>query len=352
MPHSSGGGSHSSGSHSGGSHSSHSSRSSGGGSSSGGYHSSKRTSSTPFKGAKRYLYYKDNKPYLVYANYDIRKRDFSRILPIWIICGFIFGPYVIVGIMMMFRAFYMPERIEYSKYKNKDPEFIIEDNIGVLENEKKLKKSMESFYDTTGIVPAVITVSNDEWSEDYTSLEAYAYDVYVQRFPDEVHWLIVYSETVKDNGFNDWYWEGMQGDRTDPVLTEDQAAAFTESLHDRLMKRTKYSVDDAIAITLDEYAPKMMSLSCDKTDLIFGAIVFLMMSSVLFIVFITNRPRKVSEEYKKAVPCELNVVYQASCNFCGGMYVVGMHSGCPHCGASIPPQNYIQDPQGNIVKIL
>ena len=163
MPHSSGGGSHSSGSHSGGSHSSHSSRSSGGGSSSGGYHSSKRTSSTPFKGAKRYLYYKDNKPYLVYANYDIRKRDFSRILPIWIICGFIFGPYVIVGIMMMFRAFYMPERIEYSKYKNKDPEFIIEDNIGVLENEKNLKKSMRSFYDTTGIVPAVITVSNDEW---------------------------------------------------------------------------------------------------------------------------------------------------------------------------------------------
>ena len=174
----------------------------------------------------------------------------------------------------------------------------------------------------------------------------------MQRFPDEVHWLIVYSETIKDNGFNDWYWEGMQGDRTDPVLTEDHAAAFTESLHDRLMKRNKYSVDDAIAITLDEYAPKMMSLSCDKTDLIFGAIVFLMMSSVLFIVFITNRPRKVSEEYKKAVPCELNVVYQASCNFCGGMYVVGMHSGCPHCGASIPPQNYIQDPQGNIVKIL
>ncbi len=350
MPHSSGGGSHSSGSHSGGSHSSHSSRSSGGSSS--GYHSNRRTSSTPFKGAKRYIYYKDNKPHLIYSNYDIRKKDYGSVLATWIICGVIFGPYVIIGIIMMITAFYKPERIEYSKYRNSDPEFIIEDNLGIFENEKKLRRSMESFYDTTGIVPAVITVSNDEWNEDYTTLEAYAYDVYVQRFPDEVHWLIVYSENVKDNGFNDWYWEGMQGDRTDPVLTEERAGEFTEDLHDKLMKRNKYSVDDAIALTLDEHAPKMMSLSYDRSDMILGAVLFVMMSSVLFIVFMTTRPRKVPEDYKNAVPCELNVVYQASCNFCGGMYVVGMHTGCPHCGASIPPQNYIQDPQGNIVKIL
>ena len=351
MPHSSGGGSHSGGSHSGGSHSSHSSRSSGGGSSSG-YSSSRRTSSTPFKGAKRYIYYKDNKPHLVYSNYDIRKRDYGSVLPTWIVMGVIFGPFVFIGIVLMIKSFYMPERIEYSQYKKNAPEFIIEDNLDIFENERKLRKSMESFYDTTGIVPAVITISNDDWTEDYKSLEAYAYDVYVQRFPDEVHWLIVYSEKTKDNGFNDWYWEGMQGDRTDPVLTGDKADAFTKSLNDRLLKRNKYSVDDAIAITLDEHAPKMMSLTFDRSDFTLGAIVFVMMSSMLAIVFLTCRPRKVSEEYKNAVPCELNVVYQASCNFCGGMYVVGMHTGCPHCGASIPPQNYIQDPQGNVIKIL
>ena len=67
---------------------------------------------------------------------------------------------------------------------------------------------------------------------------------------------------------------------------------------------------------------------------------------------VTSLPAKVPADYKKAVPCELKAVYQLSCNFCGGMYIVGMHTNCPHCGASIPPQNYIQDPQGNIVKIL
>ena len=77
MPHSGGGGSHSGGSHS----SSHSSSShhysSSHGSSSG---SSRRTSSTPFPGAKRFLYYKDRTPHFIYANYDIRKRNVLSIV--------------------------------------------------------------------------------------------------------------------------------------------------------------------------------------------------------------------------------------------------------------------------------
>ena len=351
MPHSSGGGSHSGGSHS--SHSSHSgggSRHSGGGSSSSG--SSRRTSSTPFPGCRRYLYYKDDKPCLVYSNYDIRKGDTFQFVLGLIIFGLMFVPFIILGIVFMFHAFSFPKKIEYSKYKRKAPEFVIEDNLGVFENEAKLEKSMSDFYDTTGVVPAVITVTNDTWKEDYASLEAYAYDEYVNRFPDEVHWLFVYSSAEKDNGFDDWYWEGMQGDDTDPVLISDRVNAFNEDLNTRLLQRSKYSVDDAFAITFDEYAPIMMKMTF-KPKILFGGICLaVIMGAFYFSVAWYLKPKKVPEEYKKAVPCELKAVYQASCNFCGGMYVVGMHTGCPHCGAAIPPQNYIQDPQGNIVKIL
>lgn len=349
MPHSSGGGSHSGGSHSSSSSSSRSSRSSGGGS---GSSSRRRTSSTPFPGCRRYLYYKDNKPCLVYSNYDIRKSDIGQTIAAFIIFGVMLVPLWIFGLVFMIKAFTFPQRIEYSKYRNKTPEFVIEDNLGVFEDEANLKRSMKEFYDTTGVVPAVITVSNDTWNEDYESLEEYAYDVYVDRFPDEVHWLIIYSSAKKDNGFDDWYWEGMQGDKTDPVLIPERTKAFTESLHDRLLQRNKYSVDDAIAITFDEYRPIMMKMVMNKSRFVPGIVLFVIMSLFLFMIIALNKPTKVPEDYKKAVPCELKAVYQLTCNYCGGVYIVGMHTSCPHCGAAIPPQNYIQDPQGNIIKIL
>lgn len=349
MPHSSGGGSHSGGSHSSSSSSGGGSRHSGGGSSSS---SSRRTSSTPFPGAKRYLYYKDSKPCLVYSNYDVRKPEMGSFIVAVIICVCMFLPMAIAGCIVMAKAFTVPKRIEYSKYKNKAPKFVIEDNLGVFENEANLERAMKDFYDETGVIPAVITVSNETWQEDYKSLEAYAFDVSVNRFPDEYHWLIIYSSAEKDNGFDDWYWEGMQGNNTDPILIPERTGAFTESLQTRLTQRSKYSVDDAIAITLDEYRPVMMKVVVDKSRLIGGLVLVFMTSIIIVPTILTNKPRKVPDYYKNAVPCELKAVYQLSCNFCGGMYVVGMHTGCPHCGAAIPPTNYIQDPQGNVIKIL
>jgi hypothetical protein len=69
-------------------------------------------------------------------------------------------------------------------------------------------------------------------------------------------------------------------------------------------------------------------------------------------VVFTNKPRKVPDEYKNAIPCNLNAVYQESCNFCGGVYIIGIHTECPHCGGAIPPHHYVKDPQGNIIQIM
>ena len=251
----------------------------------------------------------------------------------------------------MIAAFKVPQRIE-NKY-NKNPKFIVEDNIGVIEDKKQLKKSMEDFYDTTGIIPAVITVSNEDWNEDYTSLENYAYDLYLNRFDDEVHWLIVYSESIKDNGFNDWYWEGMQGNDTDPVLTERRANDFTVALHEKLLQRDKYSVDAAIGLTLEEHAPKMMKVTMNGAMFAMGAFLTLMMAFISWYCFaVAYKPAKVPEEYKNAQVCELTAVYQEPCNFCGGIFIIGMHTTCPHCGAALPAHHYIKDAQGNVVQLI
>ena len=350
MPHSSGGGSHSGGSHSGGSsHSSHSSRSSGGGSS----YSSRRTSNQPFRGAKRYLYYSNNKPYFIYANYDIRKNDISSMVTNLIVYTLFFLPIIIGVFWAMITAVHIPKKLDYFDKKGKNPEFVIEDNLGIFEDEKGLKKSMKAFYEETGIVPAVITVSNDTWNEDYKDLEKFAYNTYVERFNDEVHWLIVYSSAEKDNGFDDWYWEGMQGDLTDPILTSERAGKFTVSLHERFLQRDKYSVDEAIAATFDEYRPHMMNMYVDTAMFVVMLFLFLSMSGLSFLyLFTLCKPRKAPDIYRNAKVCELTAVYQEPCGFCGGIFIIGMHTECPHCGAAIPAHHYMKDAQGNVVQIM
>ena len=348
MPHSSGGGSHSGGSHSS-SHSSHHSSHSGGSSSGGGLPSNRHSSGQPFPGAKRYLYYRNNRPYFLYANYDVRKPDPMPRVAGFIVFFIILLPFIIASVFIIAKSVTVPKRLDSDKH----PKFVIEDNIGVVEDKKQLKKSMQEFYDTTGIIPAVITVNNDDWNEDYTSLENYAYDLYVNNFKDENHWLIVYSEAVKDNGFNDWYWEGMQGNNTDPILTGKRSDSFTVSLHKRLLQRDTYSVDAAIALTLDEYRPQMMKPYANPAGCVGGLFMLVMFGFISWYIFaVAYKPAKVSEEFKNAQPCELTAVYEEPCNFCGGIFIVGMHTTCPHCGAALPAHHYIKDAQGNVVQIL
>ena len=123
MPHSSGGGSHSSSSHS--SHSSSHSYSSGGGSHSSGYHSSSysssyssyssrsyggssyerpkrtsgpRVSKKKFSGADRYVYYRDNKPVYVYSNIASYKPE-KHLGRLWIYIPLLF--FMLLGYWLM-----------------------------------------------------------------------------------------------------------------------------------------------------------------------------------------------------------------------------------------------------------
>ena len=218
-------------------------------------------------------------------------------------------------------------------------DIIIEDEAGVMTDteEEELEESLEEFFDTTGIVPAVVTVNNEDWMDDYTNLERYSFHRYTEMFKDEKHWLIVYSEPEDpDEDFNDWYWEGMQGDDTDRILTTKKTDSFNKDLQKFLLNRDRYSVADAIAKAFDNLTPHIMT-RVTKNDIgsviiLFLFVLFTLGPGILLLVLGIRGLKK----YKTAFECKEEVVRQAKCNYCGGVYVVGHHSTCPHCQAQIP----------------
>lgn len=194
MPHSSGGGSHG-----GGSHHSSSSHSSSHRSSSGGSSSRIRTSRTYFPGARRFVYYRNGVPNYVYSDTDLSKGP-SKLRFLMLI---FYVPFVLAAFLMIFTSFGVPEKLKVDY----NSQIVIQDDANVLGDTTKLGDALEDFFNTTGISPAVMTVYNSDWEDNYTDLEKYAYELYVNRFYDEKHWLIVYSQPKDpDDGFNNWYW--------------------------------------------------------------------------------------------------------------------------------------------------
>ena len=55
-----------------------------------------------------------------------------------------------------------------------DTAIVVRDEINVLGDTEKLKRSLEAFFNKTGITPAVFTVHNEEWQNTYDGLENYA----------------------------------------------------------------------------------------------------------------------------------------------------------------------------------
>lgn len=333
MPHSSGGGSHGGGSHhsSGGSHHSSSGGSSG---------TKIRTSRTYFPGARRFVYYKNGQANYVYSDTDLSKPP-SKLRYVLLI---FYIPFVFAAIMMISQSFHVPGKLSVDY----DPTIVIEDNIGAVSDESGLREAMKDFYNETGIAPALITDSNSAWKGKYSSLENYAYDLYVNRFYDEKHWLIVFTTAEGADGFDDWYWEGMQGDDTDNIITSSIANDFTDDVQTRLL-RNEGDPGKAITEAFEALTPTVMNARFDGEILVMALFILAFVCvHAFFMVFF--RPgankykgaREVPLDFAPAQqPANNTVTYkQASCSYCGGTYTVGSCNACPHCGAPIKPEEY------------
>ncbi len=172
---------------------------------------------------------------------------------------------------MLFSTFYKPHKLA----TDYNVSIEIEDRAGVLESEDEVYGAMSRFYLKTGISPSFVTVNYGDWKKHYVRLETYAYEKYLNMFTDEKHWLIVYSEPEENSdGFNDWYFEGMQGDETDSILSDELGNEFTTILYNHLCDTTHYpTVSNAVAAAFDEMTPKMMKMRVSFENLFVGLVV-------------------------------------------------------------------------------
>lgn len=327
MPHSSGGGSHGGGFH-GGSH----------GGFRGGSHghgSYGRLSKTYFPGASRYIYYRNGMPNEVFSTGDPKasvKSSSGAFKGIIILMG------IMYGFMFTVASLHYPHRLN----TDYNTAIYISDTAHIMKDEEmaKLAGSLERFRDETGITPCVYTVNNKDW-KDYKDLEKYAYDLYVNKFYDEKHWLIVYSQPEDpDRSFNDWSWEGMQGNNTDDILIGRYTDRFNKNLQKMLLQKDRYTVAEAIGEAFDDLTPIIMTGYTNWALVITGAGIFVAcVAGVILMQVFVKKKEKLYETVIKVEPTEL--LQQAKCDYCGGVYIVGHHTNCPHCQALLTPENVI-----------
>ena len=326
MPHSSGGGSHGGGSHGGGH---------GGGSRGSGGSRSVKRSKNYFPGSHRYVYYHHHRPVYFYREKAYTKQDKQKstgaIIGTALFLIFIYGMFLVT---MVGPSVHFPKKIS-APYNST---IQIVDELGLIGEEyDAIYQSFENFRDDTGVVPALLIIPNSAWESWYVDLESYAYDYYVNHFEDEKHWLIVYS-TDEGRDFEDWYWEGMQGDDTDPVITEAMAHGFTSSLQRRLTDRTHYSIGRAITAGFDELDKKAKSFFVDYSSLPVVPLVFILFHACFMFWGAVFQPLQNNKLAQSAVELETNKQYiEDTCLYCGGVYIHGIHLSCPHCAAPIRP---------------
>ncbi len=235
MAHRSGGGSHSGGHHSGGHHSSSHGGSGGG--------NSPRYSNRPFPHARRLRYYDRHgrARYIYVSQMPTKASSFQLICPL-----IFFIPYISAGIFSEASVFLTLISTKLLRPEYEPTDVHIMDGAGVIDDEDSLEEILQEFEDETGISPYVMTVYDEDWKYYYNELWNYAYEIYINSFSDEQHFLIVYSEpeNAAELDFVDWSWEGIQGDDTDPILTESNVDRFGDDLHDNLL-RNNVSVGEA-----------------------------------------------------------------------------------------------------------
>lgn len=291
MPHSSGGGSHGGGSHGGGSHG-------GGGGSRG-----PRVSTRPFRNSRRFRYYDNHgNEHYIYSTAAPRKVSIFELVFNLVM----FAPFLLFPSFFLISAFASPKPLQ--------PQYVsssvhIEDNIGVIDNKISLESTLKEFQNLTGIEPYIITVNDSEWDQYYDDLVNYSYDLYVNHFTDEQHFLIVYSEpdNAGELAFVDWKWEGMQGDDTDHILSESKFERFQKDIQ-RGLTREDVSVGEAFDTAFSNSLDYIMSVNIDKETTIFVFIFMLIWftvigSSVFSIIQQFIRGRRTYEEVPEGKDC-------------------------------------------------
>ena len=322
MPHSSGGGHSGGGFHGGGGggfhgHSGHSSDSN---------YVRHIYSRTPFVGCYTYVYYRGNRPNYMYTN-DKPTKSFASL---WV--GLIFRLLLLlVPIALVFGyGIHVPKKLN----TNYNTKIIIQDDIDAISvsEEIELRETLMSFYDKTGITPAVITVDNYIYT-----LKSHAYNTYTKTFNDEKHWLIEYYQGSHDY----WVFEGMQGDDTDNILTERVTTKFNGYVYDDLSNGKSFG--RSLIDSFNKITPTIM----DSYFYLDSAIVaFVVIWTTMFTFVVVFGIRDLINKYRlKDAICVGNPdsMKLVKCPYCGADYYENTIKRCLKCGAELPYEDILSN---------
>jgi hypothetical protein len=113
-------------------------------------------------------------------------------------------------------------------------------------------------------------------------------------YDDEDHWLIVYTDNSKsmteENGYLDWYFEGMQGDNTDKYLPADITSKFNDNLYNSL-KIHDGNIGQSFHESFEVLAKEARSFSIDRKRLLmtFPVNAFVLVHMYLMVFYNNNK---------------------------------------------------------------
>jgi hypothetical protein len=230
---------------------------------------------------------------------------------------------------------------------------MIEDNAGCYTEEEKkdIVSAIDTLYLTSGIETQVVTITEEMFYQaDRIDLETLAYSEYVDRFPDEDHFLILFE----DKGNESWAFEIMEGDNTSEWLTEDVSYSFDQLFTENLWATSQFTYGTALSsaltdttLYLQEHAGEPTERDREKSRFlrylyIVMTVISLTMASSFYVgrqAYGTIEKRMARDGYEKVSNAKIvtdangrAAPEMVSCEYCGGTYPSGMLT-CPHCGA-------------------
>ncbi len=282
--HSSGGGFRSGGSH---------------GGSSGGHRGSVYSRKKPFPGSRRFYYINSLgfRQHFYYKGIPIKRSIAATIIPSVI--------FIIFALLLCVCMFYVviPHKLRDSKCMYCGEYISDPNNLFTQEEETALKISMEAFYKETGVEPYLYAFDSIDLPSKYgkviteQALESYAYDLYVQTFYDEGHFLILYAETRNASGkMTAWDWIDCTGYDAINIVDDDAFDDFIYSMQKYLKNEESQGI--AISKAFDDATESIMQP--DYPSLIFIVIFFLF----FLIIPIVGDVRSVKEIKEVNAYCE------------------------------------------------
>lgn len=230
-------------------------------------------SSKPFLGAQKYMYYnrRGEQCYVYSKGMPVKETTSSLLTSLLVLI-----PFFAIGFFMTYISLssMQPAKPLTPVYAPTDVH--IEDTIGVIDNMSSLENTLQDFEDLTGISPYVLTVNDSDWYPEYDDFWEYVLDVYNDKFRDEQHFLVAYS-VPDDAAYSDWYWlEGIQGDDTDSILTDDKYWEFYDDITDSINSGFSVgrSLKTAFSNSLDYIMESDRSGGGDSWDGLFFSIIW------------------------------------------------------------------------------